>query len=75
MFPISLDIIGNTTLLNLLDKEFDKYAPIAFQYERNSENSKTISKALRTFYFGVKSIDNSSLPQLAQVNILFEQQL
>lgn len=50
-----------------LDKQFEKYAPISFQYERDTENSKTISKELRKFYFGTKSIDNSSLPQLAQL--------
>lgn len=61
------DIIGNQTALSLLDKEFEKYAPISFQYERNTENSKTLSKALRTFYFGVKTIDNTTLPQIAQV--------
>lgn len=64
---MSADVIRNATLLEKLDKEWEKYAPISFQYERNTENSKTISKALRTFYFGVKTIDNTTLPQLAQV--------
>lgn len=54
-------------MLATLDKEFEKYAPISFQYERATENSKTISKELRKFYFGTKPIDNSSLPQLAQL--------
>ncbi|KAI7815372.1 esterase [Rhyzopertha dominica] len=62
----AFDVIRNATLLEKLDKEWEKYAPISFQYERNTENSKTISKALRTFYFGVKTIDNTTLPQLAQ---------
>lgn len=62
-----LGIIANSSLLQSLDKEFDKYAPISFQYERDTENSKSISKELRKFYFGTKPIDNSSLPQLAQL--------
>lgn len=60
-------LIANSSFLEALDKEFEKYAPISFQYERNTENSKTISKELRKFYFGTKPIDNSSLPQLAQL--------
>lgn len=62
-----LDIVSNETLLSDLDKEFEKYGPIAFMYERDTDNSKAISKALKTFYFGDKNIDKSALPALAQL--------
>lgn len=62
----STELIANATALESLEKEFEKYAPISFQYERDSQNSRTISKELRKFYFGTKPVDNSSLPQLAQ---------
>nr|QIK02109.1 carboxylesterase 9 [Holotrichia parallela] len=63
----AFDIVSNETVLAELDKEFEKWAPIVFMYERNSENSKVISKDLRSFYFSDKSIDKSSLPALAQL--------
>lgn len=60
------ELVSNASLLEALDKQFEKYAPIVFQYERNTETSRLASKDFRKFYFGSKSIDNSSLPQLAQ---------
>ncbi|KAI4456240.1 carboxylesterase [Holotrichia oblita] len=63
----AFDLISNETLLNDLDKEFEKYAPIAFIYERGTEKSKTISKSLKSFYFKDKRIDKTSLPALAQL--------
>ncbi|KRT81773.1 esterase [Oryctes borbonicus] len=63
----AFDIIANDTLLNDLDKEFEKYGPIVFVYERDTDNSKAISKSLKSSYFGEKSIDKSSLPALAQL--------
>ncbi|GJQ73731.1 hypothetical protein Trydic_g14065 [Trypoxylus dichotomus] len=63
----AFDIIGNDTLLNNLDKDFEKYGPIAFAYERDTDNSKIISKTLKSFYFKEKSIDKTSLPALAQL--------
>lgn len=50
-----------------MDREFEKYAPIAFIYERGTEKSKSISKSLKSFYFDGKTIDKTALPALAQL--------
>lgn len=67
LFTIFIEFVGNEAILSELDKEFEKHAPIAFMYERDTENSKSISKTLKSFYFGEKSIDFSSLPGLSQL--------
>ncbi|XP_065165660.1 esterase E4-like [Atheta coriaria] len=58
-------LTNNDTELQLMDNEFEKYAPQVFMYEKETENSKIISKALRTFYLQDAKIDNSSLSKLA----------
>ncbi|KAK9883514.1 hypothetical protein WA026_001690 [Henosepilachna vigintioctopunctata] len=63
----AVDLVRNADLLKQLDEQWDKKAPIVFMYEKDTDNSKTISKALRTFYFADKKFDNSSLSQLAQI--------
>jgi len=60
-------VINNPKLSQDLDKNFEKYGPIAFLYERDTENSKTISKELRKFYLEDKPVDNSSLASLVQL--------
>ena len=60
-------IISNESLLTEFDKDFENVAPIVFMYERRSDQSKMVSKAIRAFYFGDKNIDSSSLPALAQL--------
>lgn len=66
-FLLLTAIISNESLLNKFDKDFEEVAPIVFMYERGSDQSKTVSKAIKAFYFGDKSIDSSSLPALAQL--------
>lgn len=60
-------ILGNETLRASLDEQFEKYAPVCFQYERDTDNSRNISRALRKFYFGNRAIDNSTLTNLAEI--------
>ncbi|KAF2886687.1 hypothetical protein ILUMI_19486 [Ignelater luminosus] len=60
-------VIGNTTLLKQMDEDFERVAPIAFIYERNTENSKHISRELRKFYLGDRPLDNSSLTGLTKL--------
>lgn len=52
-----------------MNKNFEKVAPIAFIYDRDTENSKTISKSLKNFYFADLAIDNATLGNLARVRI------
>lgn len=65
----SAAVMNNATLRDDINKNFDKVAPIAFIYERDTENSKTISKSLRNFYFADAQVDNSTLSNLARVSL------
>lgn len=60
-------VINNPKLAQDLDKNFEKNAPIAFIYERDTDNSKAISKELKKFYLEDKHLDNSSLSGLVQL--------
>ncbi|XP_050295651.1 esterase E4-like [Anthonomus grandis grandis] len=63
----SLYVIENSTLLKDINENWEKVAPIPFQYERNTEKSKNISRALRKFYFNDKPIDQSNLNKLGEL--------
>ncbi|XP_017776429.1 PREDICTED: esterase E4-like [Nicrophorus vespilloides] len=63
----AFNVILNETLLQEYDKNFEKMAPISFIYERDTDNSKVISKALRTFYWESGKIDNTTLPKIAEI--------
>ncbi|KAK9883519.1 hypothetical protein WA026_001695 [Henosepilachna vigintioctopunctata] len=63
----SIDMLRNPEMLQQLDEQWEKLAPIVFLYERNTEWSKAISKGLRSFYFGDKKIDNSTQLQLSNL--------
>ena len=53
-------VVNNPQLLKEMDEEFDRVAPIAFVYERNTTKSKLISKELRKEFLGVGPLDSSS---------------
>ncbi|KAB0802381.1 hypothetical protein PPYR_04567 [Photinus pyralis] len=57
---LAYTIVGNDTLLEEMDREFERVAPIAFLYERDTERSKTISENLREFYLGRGSLSTAS---------------
>ncbi|KAF2903951.1 hypothetical protein ILUMI_02213 [Ignelater luminosus] len=63
----AFDVVRNASLLEELDKDFERIAPIAFIYERNTENSKHISRELRKFYLGDGPLNNSSLSGLEKL--------
>ncbi|KAK9883518.1 hypothetical protein WA026_001694 [Henosepilachna vigintioctopunctata] len=52
----SIETLRNPDLLQQLDQQWEKFAPIVFLYERNTERSRAISMGLRTFYFGDKKL-------------------
>ncbi|CAG9773584.1 unnamed protein product [Ceutorhynchus assimilis] len=60
-------VVNNETLLKQLNEKWEETAPIPFLYERNTDNSKTISKALKKFYFDDKPIDKSNMASLGQL--------
>lgn len=69
MFSVFLGsaIINNETLTKEINSQWEKDAPIAFLYERDTDASKSISKELKTFYLHDKPVDKTQLTPLAQV--------
>lgn len=64
---IFLALLSNVTYIEQFNREFDKLAPIVFLYEQNTDNSKIVSKGLKTTYFNDKPIDKTQITKLAQV--------
>lgn len=64
-------IVHNQTLVKEMNANFEKYAPIALGYERETDLSKQVSKALKTFYFQDKPLDKTQVAALAQVGFNF----
>ncbi|XP_045476840.1 esterase E4-like [Harmonia axyridis] len=63
----SIDLLQNPGHLQTLTSNWEKYAPIFFLYDRDTDRSKTISKGLKSFYFGDKKIDNSTQKELSDL--------
>ncbi|XP_056638299.1 juvenile hormone esterase-like [Diorhabda sublineata] len=64
---IAFNVIHNQTLTKHMNEEFEKIAPIAFLYERETDFSKTVSKTLKTYYLNDKPVDNTQLAKLTQL--------
>uniref|UniRef100_A0A1Y1LPN2 Carboxylic ester hydrolase n=1 Tax=Photinus pyralis TaxID=7054 RepID=A0A1Y1LPN2_PHOPY len=60
----ALGVVNNPQLLREMDEEFDRVAPIAFVYERNTTRSKAISRKLREEFLGPGPLTQSSLKGL-----------
>jgi carboxylesterase type B len=60
----AFSIVDNATLLQELNDHFDKYAPICFGYERNTDKSREVSQSIRHFYLGNKTLTKASLTGL-----------
>ncbi|XP_060522228.1 esterase E4-like [Cylas formicarius] len=63
----AFDIVNNQTLLNLLNDKWEEKAPITFWYDRNTDQSKMVSKALKAYYFNDQPLDKTLLANLAQL--------
>nr|CAI5851523.1 unnamed protein product [Callosobruchus analis] len=61
-------IIKNETAMKELSTNWEKLAPVAFGYERNTEQSKIVSKAIKAFYVQDKPLEKSYLTNIAQYN-------
>uniref|UniRef100_A0A1Y1JWV6 Carboxylic ester hydrolase n=1 Tax=Photinus pyralis TaxID=7054 RepID=A0A1Y1JWV6_PHOPY len=57
----ALGLVNNPELLKTMDEEFDRVAPIAFIYERNTTRSKTVSRKLREEFLGLEPLSQSSV--------------
>lgn len=53
-------MLENPDNLRLLNKDFEKYAPICFMYERDTEKSREISKALWNSFVNSSALTNFS---------------
>lgn len=68
---IFLGVLENETLTKQLNENFDKIAPIIFIYERDTNFSRSVSHAIKNFYFINKTIDYSQQKAFADVSIYF----
>ncbi|KMQ95962.1 esterase fe4-like protein [Lasius niger] len=57
--------LGNNSILDDLNNDWYKIAPISFMYERDTPRSRYISTELRQFYFGNQSIGPDTYDGLA----------
>ncbi|XP_012527268.2 esterase FE4 [Monomorium pharaonis] len=60
--------LGNDSLVNDLNNDWYRLAPINFMYERDTPRSRNISTELRRFYFGDKPISPDTYDGLAHIN-------
>jgi acetylcholinesterase len=58
-------VINNPENLRLMNEEFEKYAPICFMYERDTQRSREISRALWDNFIGTEKISIDSFDGLA----------
>ena len=61
---------GNDSYFQDLGNNWYELAPLCFQYERNSERSKYISRKLFEFYFGNQTISVETSDMLRRVRIV-----
>ncbi|KAF2887003.1 hypothetical protein ILUMI_19169, partial [Ignelater luminosus] len=59
-------LYNNSHLIEELDRDFDRLAPIIFMYEDNPKKAE-ISKKLKNYYFGNKNIDDSTKTKLTNL--------
>ncbi|KAF2902649.1 hypothetical protein ILUMI_03534 [Ignelater luminosus] len=62
----SAGLSSDANLLEELNKNFDKLAPIIFMYEDNPKKDE-VSKKIRNYYFGDKNIDDSTKGELTNL--------
>lgn len=58
---------GNMSILNDLNNNWYKLAPIVYLYERDTPRSRNISTNLKQFYFGNQEIGPNTYDGLAHV--------
>ncbi|XP_074036127.1 juvenile hormone esterase isoform X2 [Leptinotarsa decemlineata] len=62
----AFEIVDNATLTQELNDNFENVAPIIFTYERNSRQSRNVTKAIKRFYFHDRPVDKSQVNNLAE---------
>lgn len=66
-----LDVVNNETLTKEMNADWERVAPITFVYERDTEHSKIVSRAIKSFYLHNQPVDKTKLTNLAQVSDLY----
>ncbi|CAH1142147.1 unnamed protein product [Phyllotreta striolata] len=64
---LAYNVVYNETLRNLLNEDFEKYAPDVFTYDKDTELSRNISRAIKSFYLKDKDIDESQLDNVIAI--------
>ncbi|CAH1958126.1 unnamed protein product [Acanthoscelides obtectus] len=60
-------VVNNETLTKAMNEHWEEVAPIAFIYERGTDHSIKVSKAIRKFYLSDKPVDKSQVENLAKI--------
>lgn len=60
-------MVNNQTYLDEINSNFEKWAPVAFVYEKDTEQSRKVSRGLKKAYFNDKPIDKSQFDNLSKV--------
>lgn len=60
-------VVNNQTYLDEINSDFSKWAPVAFVYEKDTEQSRKVSRGLKKAYFNNKPIDKSQFDNLSKV--------
>lgn len=69
-FKSAIRTLRTSKLINEMENNFNKIAPISFMYERNSTKSSEISTEFRKKYFQEKSIDFTGLSHIYSDGII-----
>nr|CAI5851532.1 unnamed protein product [Callosobruchus analis] len=60
-------VVKNETLTKAMNEHWEEIAPIAFVYERGTDHSIKVSKAIRKFYLDDKPVDKGQVGNLAKI--------
>ncbi|KAJ8959086.1 hypothetical protein NQ318_022343 [Aromia moschata] len=60
-------VLDNATQTKRLNDDFEGVAPIAFAYDRDTDHSMMVSRAIKKFYFNDKPLDKSQVTPLAEL--------
>lgn len=63
-------IFGNPHLVDELDQDFHRVAPISLLYDKTAHNVDFVSDKIREFYFGDRTIDFSTVQEVVDVSFI-----
>nr|CAH7758728.1 unnamed protein product [Callosobruchus chinensis] len=63
----AFSVVNNETLTKEMNEDWDRIAPIAFIYERGTNQSLKVSRAIRKFYLNDKPVSKSNREALGKI--------